>query len=223
MSWTQLSNVYMRHARARSEQEVQCWNISRKAIAKQFKSRNHRKVDRHRLQVHKYKKIHSEAQKFRKCLRLSRLPIMVRCCAKNQRSPKRCTMKWFPVHWTRQRKSRIHRTVLANFATKLMLFFFWNSDYLEAPDSSFMYLTIDPSIGITNEVAPNKYEIIRRALENSIPNFTVHIYGSCLYMGNPDNDNALDLHIELSNFSLFDRIYLENGKKIPICIFFRSI
>lgn len=86
-----------------------------------------------------------------------------------------------------------------------------------------MYLTIDPSIGITNEVAPNKYEIIRRALENSIPNFTVHIYGSCLYMGNPDNDNALDLHIELSNFSLFDRIYLENGKKIPICIFFRSI
>lgn len=79
-----------------------------------------------------------------------------------------------------------------------------------------MNLTIDATIGITNTVAPNKYGIIRRILEVSIPNSTVHIYGSCLYMGNPDNGSTLDLHIELGNLSLFVRNYLENGLKFPI-------
>lgn len=85
----------------------------------------------------------------------------------------------------------------------------------EAPVNSFMSPTIDATFGIRNKAVPDKYEMIRRSLEDSIPNSTVHIYGSCLYMGNASS-STLDLHIELGNFPFFTRNYLQNGIKFLI-------
>lgn len=53
------------------------------------------------------------------------------------------------------------------------------------------------------ETTQSGYEIIRRSVEDAIPNCTVHIYGSCLYMTNPDNKPAdLNLYIEFGKFAL---------------------
>lgn len=63
------------------------------------------------------------------------------------------------------------------------------------------------------ETTLSDYEIIRQSVEDAIPNCTVHIYGSCLYMTNPDNKPTdLNLYIEFGKFAhWFVGIYLENG------------
>lgn len=59
------------------------------------------------------------------------------------------------------------------------------------------------------DTTQSDYEIIRQSVEDAIPNCTVHIYGSCLYMTNPDNKpTELDLHIEFGKFALIRRIDL---------------
>lgn len=69
-----------------------------------------------------------------------------------------------------------------------------------------------PDVPTSHETIQNQYEIIRQSVEDALPNSTVHIYGSCLYLKNPKNKpTEIDLHVEFGKFPMICRIYLENG------------
>lgn len=90
----------------------------------------------------------------------------------------------------------------------------------ENPINFSMPLNVSAVCGIQNATtAPSAYEIIRQSVEATIPSSIVRIYGSCLYMCNPDDKTtALDLCIEFGKIRIISGKWLEKDNH-----FFRFI
>lgn len=64
--------------------------------------------------------------------------------------------------------------------------------------------------GMKDKTAQSVYETIRQSVEDSVPLSSVHIYGSCLYMNDPDNKlTELDLYIDFGKFASILGIHWE--------------